>query len=136
MSKITESANRHQATIWSQLMNDTNWDDCAPRLASPTQHPVGNRHLAALWGLKLRKEWGVKEWWRKSWEGRCATLLWERLGEWGIGSGLKVPRRKNWETASRNSLPGTTLLLLHFLQHTPLLLLLNLHLHSFWHQTG
>ena len=132
MSKITESANRHQATIWSQLMNDINWDDCAPRLASPTQHPVGNRHLATLWSLK-----GREEWWRNRWKGRCATLLWGRLGERGIGSSLRAPRRKDWETASRNSLPGTTLLLLlllHFLSDTPLLL--NLHLHSFWHQTG
>ena len=109
---------------WSQLLDAIDRDDCSPRLASPTKHPVGNRHLATLWSLRQRKQW-----WENSWKVRCVILLWERLGEWDIGSSLKAPRRKNWETASRNSLPGTTLLL-HFVQHTLLYLLLNLHLHS------
>ena len=42
-----------------KLLNETDWDDGAPTLASSTQAPVCSRRLAILWSLVERnKVWG------------------------------------------------------------------------------
>ena len=57
LTKITDSADRHRATLRSQLLDEADWDDSPPGMASPTKHPIGARHLAAMDSLERRMEW-------------------------------------------------------------------------------
>ena len=65
MINITDSADRHRATLRSQLLDEAEWDDSAPGMASSTKHPVGTRHLAAVDSLERRMECWGEEWWRE-----------------------------------------------------------------------
>ena len=57
LTKITDSADRHRATLRSQLLDEADWDDSAPGMASPTKHPIDAGHLAAMDSLEGRMEW-------------------------------------------------------------------------------
>ena len=94
LTNITDSADRHRATLKSQLLDEADWDDSAPGMASPTKHPIDARHLAAMDSLERRMEWWGEWWWRGNWKERYATHLWQRFGRCGVYN-LRAPRHKN-----------------------------------------
>ena len=57
LTNITDSADRHRAILRSQLLDEADWDDSAPGMASPTKHPIDARHLAAIDCLERGMKW-------------------------------------------------------------------------------
>ena len=109
------------------------WQDSAgqessPRLAGPTNHPLGPRRLATLWRWEVRGAgWCGERWWERN-----TKYLGEGMERWWENIRLKAPRRKKGWPASRSFLTfasQTLLLLLLFMHYCFLLYLLLLHFH-------
>ena len=95
---------------------DSAGQNSSPRLAGPTYHPLGPRHLATLWRWEGRDVgWcGVTRWWERN-----TKHLREGVGIWLEHIRLKAPRRKRGCPASRSFLTSAsqTLLPLHNFIH-------------------
>ena len=95
---------------------DSAGQNSSPRLAGPTYHPLGPRHLATLWRWEGRDiGWcGVTRWWERN-----TKHLREGVGIWLEHIRLKAPRRKRGWPASPSFLTfaSQTLLPLHNFIH-------------------